>query len=133
MRSSKSAVYGWLTAACGAFSTVLVSLSGAAYAGTLSFNDALSLAVRETPALTANAAQVDVARAAAIPAGELPDPKLLLAVDNLPINTDDRFSLTRDSQTARRIGIMQESPNQDKRAARVAVAQGQVAMAEAQT
>ena len=80
----------------------------------------------------ANAAQVDVARAAAIPAGELPDPKLLLAVDNLPINTDDRFSLTRDSQTARRIGIMQEFPNQDKRAARVAVAQGQVAMAEAQ-
>ena len=133
MRSSKSAVYGWLTAACGIVSAVLLSLSGAAYADALSFNDALSLAVRETPALTANAAQVDVARAAAIPAGELPDPKLLLAVDNLPINTDDRFSLTRDSQTARRIGIMQEFPNQDKRAARVAVAQGQVAMAEAQT
>ena len=133
MRSPKSAVYGLLTSACVALFAVLASLSAAAYADALSFNDALRLAVRETPALTANAAQVDVARAAAIPAGELPDPKLLLAVDNLPINTDDRFSLTRDSQTARRIGIMQEFPNQDKRAARVAVAQGQVAMAEAQT
>lgn len=132
MRYPKSALNGRLTATCRAVFTLLVSLSATAYADTLSFKDALNLAVRETPALAANAAEVDAARAAAIPAGELPDPKLALAIDNLPINTSDRFSLKRDSMTARRIGIMQEFPNQDKRAARVAIAQGQVAMAEAQ-
>lgn len=112
---------------------LLLSLAQQTFADPLSFNDALALALRSTPTLAANAAQENAARAAAIPAGELPDPKLAVAIDNLPINTSDRFSLSRDSMTARRIGIMQEFPNQDKRAARAALAQGQVAMAEAQT
>jgi len=133
MRSPESTVYGRLTAACLAISAVLASIGATAYADTLTFNDALALALRQTPALAANAAQIDAARAAAIPAGELPDPKLLLAIDNLPINTADRYSLTRDFMTMRRIGIMQEFPSQAKRESRAAVAQGQVALAEAQT
>ena len=110
-----------------------ISLSAAALAEPLSFKAALAQALRSTPSLAANSAKVDAARAAAIPAGELPDPRLALAVEDLPINTQDRFSLSRDPMTVRRIGIMQEFPNQDKRVARVAVAQSQVEVAEAQT
>jgi outer membrane protein TolC len=36
-------------------------------------------------------------------------------VDNLPVNGADRFSLTRDFMTMRRIGIMQEVPSTEKR------------------
>ena len=112
---------------------LLVGLAQPAFAAPLSFEEALALALRSTPTLSANAAQETAARESAIPAGELPDPKLVVGIDNLPINTRDRFSLTRDFMTMRRIGIMQEFPNDDKRAARVEVAKGMVAVAEAQT
>lgn len=111
----------------------LTGLVGTAFAEPLSFDAALALAVRETPALRAEAAQVDAARQAVIPAGELPDPKLALGIDNLPIEGPDRYSLTRDFMTMQRIGLMQEFPNGAKRDARVAAARGRVAQAEAQT
>ena len=107
---------------------LLASIVGTAFAEPLSFDSALALAVRETPALRAEAAQVDAARHAAIPAGALPDPKLVLGIDNLPIEGPDRFSLTRDGMTMRRIGVMQEFPNDAKRGARVAAARGRVAL-----
>ena len=112
---------------------VWAGLAGAAGAEPLSFDDALALAVRETPALRAEAAQVDAARQTAIPAGALPDPKLVLGIDNLPIEGPDRFRLGRDGMTMQRIGVMQEFPNGAKRDARVAAARGRVAQAEAQT
>ena len=118
---------------CAATLLVLASVVGTAFAEPLSFDSALALAVRETPALRAEAAQVDAARQTAIPAGALPDPKLVLGIDNLPIEGPDRFSLTRDSMTMQRIGVMQEFPNGAKRVARVAAAQGRVALTEAQT
>lgn len=112
---------------------VWAGLAGSVCAGPLSFDDALALAVRETPVLRAESAQIDAARQAAIPAGELPDPKLALGIDNLPIEGPDRFSLSRDFMTMRRIGLMQDFPNAAKRDARVAAAHGRVAQAEAQT
>ncbi|MBT9590808.1 MAG: TolC family protein [Thiobacillus sp.] len=111
---------------------LLASVAGTAFAEPLSFDHALALAVRGTPALRAEAAQVDAARQTAIPTGELPDPKLVLGIDNLPIEGPDRFSLTRDGMTMQRIGLMQEFPNGAKRGARVAAAQGRIAQAEAQ-
>jgi outer membrane protein TolC len=48
----------------------------------------------------------------------LPDPVLRLGVDNVPIEGDDRFSLTRDFMTMRRIGVMQEFTRAEKRGAR---------------
>ncbi|AAZ97288.1 heavy metal RND efflux outer membrane protein, CzcC family [Thiobacillus denitrificans ATCC 25259] len=117
-------------------SVALFALSGlasTACAASLSFDDALALAVRETPVLRSVAAQSDAARKTAIPAGELPDPKLVLGIDNLPIEGADRFSLTGDGMTMQRLGLMQEFPNAAKRAARVSAAQGRVAQAEAQT
>jgi outer membrane protein TolC len=99
----------------------------------LTFDEALRLAQAQAPQLKARAENVAAARSSAVPAGELPDPKLALGVDNLPINGPDRYSLTRDFMTMRRIGVMQEFPNASKREARIAAAQGRVAVAEAQT
>lgn len=107
--------------------------AGAADLGSLSFNGALQMALRGAPALTANAARLDAARQAAIPAGELPDPKLALGIENLPIEGSDSFSLSREAMTMRRIGIMQEFPNSAKREARVAAARGRVDLATAET
>jgi outer membrane protein TolC len=111
----------------------LMSLAGTACADPLSFDAALALAVSETPALRAEAAQVDAARQAAIPAGALPDPKMALGVDNVPIDGPNRYSLTSEPMTMTRIGLMQEFPNEAKRDARVAVARGRVELTEAQT
>lgn len=106
---------------------------GLAGAEPLSFTHALELALRETPALRAAVAQLEAARSAVLPAGELPDPKLALGIDNLPTNGPDRYSLGDDFMTMRRVGLMQEFPNRAKRKARVAVAEGEVAVAIAQT
>jgi outer membrane protein TolC len=113
--------------------TLLATLPSSGNADSLSFDDALSRALHEAPTLAVNAAQIDAAKQAAIPAGKLPEPKLELGVDNLPIEGPDRYSLTQDFMTMRRIGLMQEFPNHAKREAQVAVAQAQVKVAEAQT
>ena len=112
---------------------VMLGLTHPAFANPLTFDEALATALRSTPTLSANAAMETAARQSAIPAGELPDPRLVVGIDNLPITSSDRFSVTRDFMTMRRIGIMQEFPNADKRAARAEVAKGRVAVAEAQT
>lgn len=111
----------------------LTGLAGTVYAEPLSFDAALALAVRETPDLRAEAAQTDAARHAAIPAGELPDPKLTLGLDNVPIEGANRFSLSSEPMTMQRIGVMQEFPNTAKRGARVDAARGRIALSEAQT
>ena len=103
------------------------------FAADLSFNEALSLALQHAPLLTANQAQIDAARSAAIPAGALPDPQLALGVDNLPIQGNEGFSLSKDFMTMQRIGLSQAFPNTAKLDARVAVAQGRLALAQAQT
>lgn len=109
-----------------------VGLASHAWAQSLTFQQALATAVADTPALRAYAAQVDAARYSVTPAGALPDPKLAIGIDNLPIQGQDRYSLTRDSMTMQRIGIMQDIPNAAKRDARVAVANGRVELAQAQ-
>lgn len=101
-----------------------------AVAAPLTLDAALSLAERNAPSLAAQNARIDAARAAAIPAGELPDPKLILALDNVPIAGPDRFSLTRDFMTMQRIGLMQEVPSGAKRRARVDQAEAAIARAE---
>lgn len=111
----------------------LLALASNASGQNLTFQKALATAVSETPALRANTALVDAARYSVMPAGELPDPKLALGIDNLPIQGQDRYSLNRDFMTMQRIGISQDIPNGAKRNARVAAANGRLELAEAQT
>ncbi|WP_348946310.1 hypothetical protein ABHF33_07170 [Chitinibacter sp. FCG-7] len=51
----------------------------------LTFEAAQTIALRDAPQLQASHAQITVAQQSAIPAGELPDPKIELGIDNLPI------------------------------------------------
>lgn len=55
------------------------------------------------------------ARDMAIAAGQLPDPVVRIGIDNLPISGSDAFTLTRESMTMGRIGVMQELTSADKR------------------
>lgn len=131
---------GWLTRVLrlAGFTTLCTALAGAANATSmaspapLSFATAVALAVGKTPLLAARAMQIDAARQAAIPAGELPDPRLALGIDNLPVDGADRYSLSDDFMTMRRVGLMQEFPNGAKRMARAAMAASEVAVAEAE-
>jgi outer membrane protein, heavy metal efflux system len=81
----------------------------------LGYQDAVSLALAEQPALSSLAAMADAARAQAVAAGELPDPSLSVGISEIPVNTDDRFSLTRDGDTDVMLGIRQEFPRAAKR------------------
>ena len=111
---------------------LVAAIAVPAVAAPLSFEEALQLAERNAPSLAADNARIEAARQAAIPAGELPDPKLMLGIDNLPITGPDRFNLNRDFMTMQRIGVSQEVPNSAKRQARVEVAQSSIAVAVAQ-
>ena len=84
-------------------------------AAELSLFDAVELAERDSPKLLARLASIESAEASIGPAGQLPDPELVLGVENLPIDGDDRFSLTRDFMTMRKLGVMQSFPGREKR------------------
>ena len=93
------------------FISLFVSLPS--YAA-LSLAEAQRLAAKDAPAVDAQAATLRAAQQSSLSAGELSDPKLILGVDNLPVDTADRFSLTRDFMTMRKIGFMQEFTRSDK-------------------
>lgn len=54
-------------------------------------------------------------REQAVAARELPDAVITVGIDSVPVNGPDRYSLTRDFMTQRRIGVMQEFTRSDKR------------------
>lgn len=114
------------------FAVAATAFSSSIQSAPLSFAEAMRLAEQNAPTLAAQNARLDAARHAVMPAGELPDPKLVLGLDNLPITGPDRFSLTRESMTMQRIGMMQEIPNRGKRNARTAVAQSNIARIDAE-
>ena len=104
-----------------------------AHAEPLSFDNALSLALRDAPAFAAHAARLESMRLRVTPAGQLPDPILVLGLDNFPIQGADRFSLSDEAMTMKRIGVAQAFPNRGKRDARTEAARWRVELAEAQT
>lgn len=116
--------------AAGLVTAALLGLASPAAALTL--EQALDLAERDAPALAAQAANTLAAQQAAIPAGELPDPKLRLGLQNLPIEGESRWELGAEPMTMQMVGVMQEVPNRDKRRARVNAAQAEIELAEVQ-
>ncbi len=111
---------------------IVGALSLPGMASALTLDQALSLAEQDAPSLEAQAANVQAARSAAIPAGELPDPKLKLGLQNLPIEGDARWQVGQEAMTMQMVGVMQDVPNRAKRRARVEAAQARVALADAQ-
>ncbi|MRD48512.1 heavy metal RND transporter [Caenimonas koreensis DSM 17982] len=92
----------------------------------LGFDEAARLAREQAPSLLAQRNALAGAQAAQPAAATLPDPRLTLGVDNLPVSGPDRFSLTRDFMTMKRVGLMQEVPNRAKRDARAGGAQARI-------
>ncbi|MDI7776539.1 TolC family protein [Asticcacaulis sp. EMRT-3] len=101
------------------FSALLIPFvcASAAIAEPLTFDAALKLAEQSAPSLAASNAAVAAARSSAISAGRLPDPKIRAGIQNFPISGPPAGSFSAASMTMTSIGIMQEVPNSDKRAA----------------
>ncbi|MFS8137663.1 MAG: TolC family protein [Thermomonas sp.] len=89
-----------------------------AVAQALSLQDAVAAATQRAPILLARdasrqARSEDLARADA-----LPDPTLIVGVQNFPIGGPDAYTLNRDRMTMQRIGLTQALPSRAKRNAR---------------
>ncbi|MDE1988859.1 MAG: TolC family protein [Betaproteobacteria bacterium] len=119
-------VFRWI------FLVLLAGWGPFALAGPLTFGAALDLAEQQSPALAASSAQLAAAQSAAVPAGSLPDPKVVAGIDNYPISGPERGQLNADPMTMQRVGFMQDVPNAAKRRAREDVAQARVAVAAAE-
>jgi len=81
----------------------------------LSLVDAQRIASGDAPQIDAQAAALRAAQQASLGAGELADPKLILGIDNIPTDGADKYNLTRDFMTMRKIGLMQEFAREEKR------------------
>ena len=102
-----------------ALAVILVFSSPTAGAQTpLTLGEAQRRAVERSGMLAAQEFATVAARQMAVAAAQLPDPVATLGVNNLPVNTQDAFSLTRDFMTMRSVGVMQEFTREGKRHAR---------------
>lgn len=87
----------------------------AASSAPLTLAEALRLAESRSTQLAAQRAAAESSASLATTAGELPDPKLIVGVENVPVEGADRWSLTADGMTMKRIGVMQDFVRGDKR------------------
>ena len=84
----------------------------------LGLAEALAISEQRSSKLAAQSSAVTAAAEQVGRSSALPDPKLRVGVDNVPVSGPDAYSLTSDFMTMKRIGFMQEVPNSDKRRAR---------------
>lgn len=98
----------------------------------LTLDEAADLAVADQPQLRQLDALADAAREAAVAARQLPDPKLVASVQDLPIDTATAGSFTRDSDTQLMLGVSQEFPRAEKRRLRGEWGAGEAARIDAE-
>lgn len=110
---------------------LLAAIPFPALAEPIGFDDALARAASQAPLLRARTLEVDARRSAATAAGQLPDPKLGVALDNFPVSGPPTGTFAGDSMTMGRVGISQDVPNLAKRHARTGRAEADVAAAQA--
>jgi len=79
----------------------------------LSLGETLRLAVAESPNLAAQRALAESAMISVGPAGALPDPKMKIAEENWPTNTNERWTRYEVMQMLR-LGFSQEVPGGEK-------------------
>ncbi len=113
-----------------AYAIPLFGFSVFSYA--LTFEQALNLAASQAPEIRAQSAKMFSAKALVQSAGQLPDPKLEVGIENLPIGGPDQYSLDQNDMTMRKIGVMQEFPNAGKRKAEVDAANADARIASMQ-
>lgn len=93
---------------------------------------AIDLALSDQPALTAFDRTAEAAAEAAVAAGQLPEPELVVAVRNLPVTGNEAFSFGSAMMTMKSVGIQRRQVRSQKRRAlsALALAQGDVSLAE---
>lgn len=104
----------------GLLSALILGASVQAYAQShsVSLEESLQLALKHSSLTKSSLQSIQASQEAAVQAGELPDPMLMVGIENVPTSGDMRFSTTQDSMTMRRIGIEQQWVSADKRNAR---------------
>jgi cobalt-zinc-cadmium efflux system outer membrane protein len=110
---------------------LLAALPAPAFADPLTFDEALARAAAEAPSLRARSLEVEARRSTAVSAGQLPDPKLGIGLDNFPVSGPPAFTFGGEDMTMARVGISQEVPNGAKRHARSGRAEADIGVAEA--
>lgn len=108
-------------------------LASAAQAEPLTYAAALQLAERTAPALQASSLQAEAAHAAEQAAGQLPDPKLSVRIENFPVSGPNAGRWGAAEMAMTRVGVMQEVPNAGRRRAAAATARAETQMALAET
>jgi outer membrane protein TolC len=98
----------------------------------LSLEAAVERALEIAPQVGAGTANVEGMQASAISAGRLPDPQVIVGIDNLPVTGADAYSTTSDFMTMRKAGLMQQFPAASKRRLEREIAGARVGVAEAQ-
>jgi outer membrane protein TolC len=89
-----------------------------AHGQSLSLEDALRAGEGHSPRLAAQRHALEASQEQTVRATELPDPRLKLGIQNLPVTGPAQLRYDLDFMTQRVVGVMQEVPNADKRAAR---------------
>ena len=97
----------------------------------LTLAEALRIAERDSFLLAAQRSAINAAEETTLSSRELPDPKLRLGIENFPLDGPDKYNLTRDFMTMRRIGVAQEFPRAEKREIKGRRAEHQLAREQA--
>ena len=81
----------------------------------LTMEEAARLSLIDQPLLSGREAKIQAEDAQAIAAAQLPDPRLSGGLKELPIDTGEAFSVSRDNFTEFTIGMSQDFPRAEKR------------------
>ena len=83
----------------------------------LTLDQAMRLSLERQPQLRSLGYAANAAREAAVAEGQLPDPKLRVGFQNLPINGANAYRFDREDMTMTTLGVMQEVVRSEKREA----------------
>ena len=110
---------------------LLAAISTSASASPLTYEAALARAARDAPSLRARTLDTQARQAAVPAAGQLPDPRLGVSLDNFPVSGPPAFTFAGDNMTMARVGVTQDIPSLATRHARTARAEADVGEAQA--
>jgi len=90
---------------------LLLLLCVPAYAATINplpLDEALRIAESRSAQLAAQKASAEAAAELVGAVGQNPDPRLIVGIENVPVEGGNAWSLTADSMTMRKVGVMQD-------------------------
>jgi hypothetical protein len=98
----------------------------------LTLDAAVDLALTRAPQIAARQAATESAQSLAISAGRLPDPQVILGIQNLPVEGPHAYSTTADFMTMGQIGFMQSFPARARPNSEREVAGAEITLADAE-